>query len=135
MGSALSTNCCGLPNIVLFQRCSSRKITGLRSRKALEIMLWLFAGTVAAGRDPTDDHVGTKAIPEYMGLRDQVAELKETIFVRRKIERAKAVIMRRSDVDESEAYNRLRRIAMDSRSKIVEAADKILHVEGSLARD
>lgn len=66
---------------------------------------------------------------EFMGLRDQVQELKDTINERRTIERAKGIIMRRSNVDENEAYQRLRRIAMDTRSKIVDAADRVLDGE------
>lgn len=66
---------------------------------------------------------------QFEELKEEVVDLKESLHARKLIERAKAVIMRRSDIDEETAYQRLRRFAMDNRIKMAEAAEKILDVE------
>jgi two-component system, response regulator PdtaR len=68
---------------------------------------------------------------QFLDLQEEVQGLKSTLAARKQIERAKAVIMRRSNVGEGEAHERLRRLAMDSRIKLVDAAEKILQVEAS----
>ncbi len=68
---------------------------------------------------------------QFEELKEEVQDLQESLRVRKLIERAKAVIMRRSDIDEDKAYERLRRFAMDNRIKMAEAAEKILDVESA----
>lgn len=70
-----------------------------------------------------------KRFEQFEELRREVADLQELLETRRHIERAKAVIMRRHDISESEAYSRLRKAAMDNRIKIVETAKEILDAD------
>jgi response regulator NasT len=79
-------------------------------------------------------HLVLRRFEQFKQLHEEVADLKESLITRKQIERAKGVIMRRSDVAEDEAYERLRRLAMDSRIKLVEAADKILKVEATYGK-
>jgi two-component system, response regulator PdtaR len=67
-------------------------------------------------------------------MKEEVEDLKETLEARKKIERARAIIMRRSDVDEDKSYRRLRRFAIDGRMKMVEAAQKIIEVESAYGK-
>ncbi len=68
---------------------------------------------------------------QFEELKEEVRDLQESLQVRKLIERAKATIMRRSDIDEESAYQRLRRFAMDNRIRMAEAAEKILEVEST----
>lgn len=68
---------------------------------------------------------------QFEELKEEVRDLQESLKIRKLIERAKATIMRRSDVDEETAYQRLRRFAMDNRIRMSEAAEKILDVEAT----
>lgn len=103
--------------------------------KALEdhVMAYLIEPIREAELRPTV-HLVLRRFEQFMQLHEEVADLKESLVSRKQIERAKAVIMRRSDVAEDEAYERLRRLAMDSRIKLVEAADKILQVEAAYGK-
>ncbi len=59
-------------------------------------------------------------------LRGRIAKLDETLRSFRSVERAKAIIMRRNRMHESEAYQFLRRQAMDRRTSISAVAAAII---------
>ena len=69
---------------------------------------------------------------QFEELQDEVASLKETLEQRKVIERAKGVLMRRSNVTEEEAFAKLRRMATDQRIKLVEAAKQVLAVDTAI---
>lgn len=70
---------------------------------------------------------------QFEDLKQEVADLHGLLETRRHIERAKAVLMRRHDIDEHSAYSKLRRTAMDQRIKIVDTAKNILEKEAETA--
>lgn len=56
----------------------------------------------------------------------EVRTLRSRLEARQVIERAKGLLMRRYNLDEAEAFRRLRRAAMDSRRPMVEVARSLL---------
>jgi len=61
-------------------------------------------------------------------LRDEVAGLKDALETRKKVEKAKGLLMRQG-LSEPEAYRRMQKIAMDKRKSLGEVADAILLME------
>ena len=71
------------------------------------------------------------AIHQFMAvshLREEVANLKETLEARKLIEKAKGVLIARG-MNEPEAYRKMQKIAMDKRKTLKEVAEAILLME------
>ncbi len=79
-------------------------------------------------------HLVTRRFAQFTELSQEVEELKDALAERKVVERAKGILMRRADIDEDEAYKRLRRMATDGRMKLVEAARQVIAVESALAQ-
>ncbi len=65
-------------------------------------------------------------IRERERLRKTVAKLEEALESRKVIERAKGLLMEQQGLKESEAYARMRQLAMDKRKSIREIAEVII---------
>ena len=65
---------------------------------------------------------------EYQTLRKEVTDLKESIEVRKLVERAKGVLMQSFSLSEPEAFRRIQKLSMDSRKSMREIAEAILTV-------
>lgn len=65
---------------------------------------------------------------EYKALSKEVTDLKETIEVRKLVERAKGVLMQSFGLTEPEAFRRIQKLSMDSRKSMREIAEAILTV-------
>ncbi len=63
---------------------------------------------------------------EFVELKKENAELKNTIEVRKIVEKAKGILMQRSDISEGEAYARLRKISMDRRISMKDVAEVVI---------
>ena len=61
-------------------------------------------------------------------LRQQLADARNQLSQRKTIDRAKGLLMQRQHLSEAEAYDKLRRAAMDKGLKLVEVAQRILDV-------
>jgi response regulator NasT len=59
-------------------------------------------------------------------LQDEISELSHKLEVRKLVEKAKGVLMKKYDLDEATAYRRLQKAAMDKRSNIQEVAEEVL---------
>jgi response regulator NasT len=66
-------------------------------------------------------------------LSREAAELRQALEDRKIIERAKAIIMRRANLSEEEAFRRLRKVSSDRRVKLVEIAQTIIATEEALS--
>lgn len=66
---------------------------------------------------------------EFMALRRENENLKETLRVRKTIERAKGIIMERHRLSEPEAFSLIQRKSMDARKPMVEIASAIILTE------
>lgn len=59
-------------------------------------------------------------------LSKEAADLRQALEDRKRVERAKGIVMKRLNVDEQEAFRRLKKMASDNNRKMVEAAQTIL---------
>jgi two-component system, response regulator / RNA-binding antiterminator len=65
-------------------------------------------------------------------LRQELQDAKTELHERKTIDRAKGLLMQRQGLTEAEAYNKLRKAAMDKGLKLVEVAQRILDVSDLL---
>ncbi len=65
---------------------------------------------------------------EYQALRDELKRTKVSLEERKLLDRAKALLIKRQGMSEEEAYQALRKLAMDRGIKLVEAARNIISV-------
>jgi response regulator NasT len=71
----------------------------------------------------------TVALARFAQLRelsDEVVDLKEAIEVRKRVERAKGILMRRFQLAEDEAHRRLQQIARDRRQSLKQTAEQLV---------
>jgi response regulator NasT len=61
-------------------------------------------------------------------LRAELGEVKQQLAARKVIERAKGLLMSRNGCSEEEAFQLLRRQAMDKNLKLVEVAQRVIDV-------
>jgi response regulator NasT len=66
---------------------------------------------------------------QFRALRQEAADLRQALEDRKLIERAKGAVMRRIEVDESEAFRRLRKLASNHNRKLVQVARDVLEAE------
>ncbi|MBU2738245.1 ANTAR domain-containing response regulator [Acidithiobacillus concretivorus] len=65
---------------------------------------------------------------EYRQLRKELKDTQNALSERKQIEKAKGILMRDLQIDEAEAYRRMRRLAMDKGKKLGEIAEMIITV-------
>ena len=61
-------------------------------------------------------------------LRQELAKTRNNLSERKNIERAKGILMKQRNVDESEAYHALRKMAMDKNLRIGQVAENVISV-------
>jgi two-component system, response regulator / RNA-binding antiterminator len=66
---------------------------------------------------------------EHQQLQREVAEARSRLSDRDDIDRAKLVLMRRSGITEDQAYERLRRMAMNRKLKLADVARALIAVD------
>jgi response regulator NasT len=66
---------------------------------------------------------------EFKAMRQEADNLRQTLEDRKIIERAKGLLMKRSGLNEPDAFRRLQKLARDKNRKLVEIAQMILAVE------
>ncbi|BDS07745.1 response regulator [Oceaniferula spumae] len=83
--------------------------------------------------DPVDEHdlkptiyLVIKRFEQFQELREENENLKEVIATRKKVERAKGVLMALYDLTEEDAYLKMRKVATDRRIKLGEVADLVI---------
>ena len=63
---------------------------------------------------------------EYQALKDELTQVKNTLEERKLIDRAKGIIMKHKDCDEQQAYQLLRKSAMQNNQRMVEVARNLI---------
>jgi response regulator NasT len=66
---------------------------------------------------------------EYRQLRQELTTTRNALNERKIIEQAKGILMRKFQLDEAEAYKRLRRLAMNQGKKLADVALMITQIE------
>ena len=68
----------------------------------------------------------------FSRLQDELTEAKSALAERKLIDRAKALLMKRRNIDEPSAYALLRKQAMDSGRRITDVADALITADSLL---
>jgi AmiR/NasT family two-component response regulator len=63
---------------------------------------------------------------QFQALRREVADLREALEARKLIERAKGILMRRLDLSEDEAFQRLQRQSQNTNRRLAQVAEAII---------
>ena len=69
---------------------------------------------------------------EYRRLQGELERTRSELADRKKIERAKGIVMTQRGIDEPAAYRMMRKAAMDQNRRLVEIADSIIAAEALL---
>lgn len=65
---------------------------------------------------------------EYQALRNELAQAKSSLEERKMIDQAKGLLMQHRGMNENEAYQALRKLAMDQGKKLVEVARNVIAI-------
>jgi response regulator NasT len=76
--------------------------------------------------------VAVARFSEFQALRGELAEAKTQLAERKIIEQAKGVLMQRKGLSEAQAYQLLRKTAMDRNARLGDVAKLLLSLEGLL---
>jgi AmiR/NasT family two-component response regulator len=63
---------------------------------------------------------------ELRDLRGELTELKEALEARKVVERAKGILMKRFDLPEDQAYQRLQKLSRDRRQSLKQTAEQLI---------
>ena len=63
---------------------------------------------------------------EFQALKDELDATRNQLSERKAVEKAKGLLMQHKDVNEDEAYNLLRKMAMDKNKRIVDVAESVI---------
>jgi response regulator NasT len=73
--------------------------------------------------------LAVRRFEQFEALRREAADLRQALDDRKVIERAKGILMKRTGLDEQEAFRRLQKLASEKSRKLVEIAQMILVAE------
>jgi response regulator NasT len=109
--------------IVLFTE--DRNTSNMEAAMAAGVSAYIVAGLKAERIKPVLD-VALARFNADQKLRSELSDTKLKLAERKTVERAKGVLMARHKLSEDEAYQKLRRMAMDKNLKLSEVAQRIL---------
>jgi response regulator NasT len=69
---------------------------------------------------------------QFQALRREADSLRQALEDRKIIERAKGILMKKTGLDESDAFRRLQRLASDRNKRLIEIAEIVFDSRGSL---
>lgn len=101
--------------------------THVRDAVAAGVSAYIVAGLSAQRIRPILE-VALARFQHEQNLRHQLAEARDQLSQRKVIDRAKGLLMKRQNLSEAEAYDKLRKTAMDKGLKLVEVAQRILDI-------
>jgi response regulator NasT len=73
--------------------------------------------------------IALRRFEQFEALRQEAEDLKQALADRKVIEKAKGVLMKRSGMDEAEAFRRMQKLASEKSRKLVDIAAMILVAE------
>lgn len=102
---------------------------GLISRaEADHIMAYLVKPIKQSDLEPAIA-IATRRFEQFQALRKETSDLRQALEDRKIIERAKGVLMRKTGLDEAEAFRRLQKLASDRNKKLIEIAHMLMTAE------
>jgi response regulator NasT len=69
----------------------------------------------------------------FQSLRDELAQAQTQLADRKRIERAKGILMQQKKISEDEAFRALRKLAMDRNLKLGEVAEQVIEAQKLLS--
>ena len=72
--------------------------------------------------------VAVARFSEYQAMRNELAKTKSAMADRKSIDRAKGILMKQRQCDEDDAFQALRKLAMDRNIRLGEAAEQVINV-------
>lgn len=109
--------------IVMFTQDRDRS----RMREALRagVSAYVVDGLAAERVQPIVD-LALARFEQCRALREELERTKATLAERKRIERAKGIVMKQRGCDEAEAYATLRRLAMERHRRLAQVADEVI---------
>ena len=71
-------------------------------------------------------NVALARFQEMQALRSELEDTRRTLNERKRIDRAKGILMQRRGISEDDAYHSLRKLAMERNQRIAEVADNVI---------
>jgi two-component system, response regulator PdtaR len=103
----------------------------IRRAEADHIMAYLVKPIKQADLEPAIG-IAMRRFEQFQALRKETADLKQALEDRKVIEKAKGILMKKTGLDEHDAFRRLQRLASDKNRKLVDIAQTILTAEEAL---
>ena len=103
----------------------------IRRAEADHIMAYLVKPIKQADLVPAIG-LATHRFEQFQALRKETTDLKQALEDRKVIEKAKGVLMKKTGLDEHDAFRRLQKLASDKNRKLIEIAQIILTAEEAL---
>jgi response regulator NasT len=100
--------------------------------EADHILGYLVKPVKAADLGPTIA-LAMRRFEQFQTLQQEAADLRQALEDRKVIERAKGILMKRSRLDEQEAFRRLQKLASEKSRKLIDIAQMILVAEEAAA--
>lgn len=73
--------------------------------------------------------IAMRRFEQFQALRKETTDLKQALEDRKIIERAKGLLMKKTGLEEADAFKRLQKLASDKNKKLIEIAQMILTAE------
>jgi len=103
----------------------------IRRAEADHILAYLIKPIKQADLEPAIA-IALRRFEEFQSLRQDAADLRQALEDRKLIEKAKGIFMKKTGLDEQEAFRRLQKLASEKNRKLIEVARMILGAEANL---
>ncbi|SFV67752.1 Response regulator NasT [hydrothermal vent metagenome] len=111
--------------IVMFAEQSNAKMTGTAIKSGVNA--YIVDGLEEQRVQPIID-VAIARFREFQALKDELDTTRNQLAERKIVEKAKGLLMDKKSISEDEAYQTLRKMAMDKNTKIVTIAENLISV-------
>src|SRR5262249_45272192 len=105
----------------------------VRRAEADHILAYLVKPIKQADLEPAIG-IAVRRFEQFQALRQETADLKQALEDRKTIEKAKGILMKKTGMDENDAFRRLQKLASEKNKKLVEIARSILTAEEAYGR-
>ncbi|MHB1557692.1 MAG: ANTAR domain-containing response regulator [Isosphaeraceae bacterium] len=103
----------------------------IRRAEGDHIMAYLVKPIKQADLEPAIA-IALRRFEQFQALRKETDDLKQALEDRKVIEKAKGILMKKTGLDEHDAFRRLQKIASDKNRKLIDIAQTILTAEEAL---
>jgi response regulator NasT len=100
----------------------------IRRAEADHIMAYLVKPIKQADLEPAIG-IAMHRFEQFQALRKETTDLKQALEDRKVIEKAKGILMKKTGLDENDAFRRLQKLSSDKNRKLIDIAQMILTAE------